>query len=109
MGYNDDDENDAKEDDMNEQEQQFLTMGDEKKQTTVKLKSSLPRQQSNIATLERYRSRNQLNKAGRAELGISSDLKEELLPSAVTRTHIEEEWSLKESFEVIKYVISKHE
>lgn len=125
-------EDEDDEDDYNEQERMLLagdmatnqktpSVAEEKKNAEEKIyklkqpkaresknQRALSRQDSNIGQIQRYRSKAQLNRAGRKDLTVK--LKDDVLPSSVASRHnIEEEWSIKECFEVMKFIISKHE
>jgi len=61
---------------------------------------------SNILEIGRYRSRRQLNAAAKADWDLT--LSPEMLPSDVT-AESQQQWTVKEGFEVIKFVLAQHE
>eukprot|EP01084_Bolivina_argentea_P109634 195969_1 len=96
-------------DERKEDQPTFARLKSSEEQQSKKKLGKMKRKDSNIGAIDRYRSRSQLNRAGQKELVTETKLNEALLPPAVTAISIETEWSIKESFEVVKYVISKHE
>eukprot|EP01084_Bolivina_argentea_P307468 531456_1 len=114
------------EEDYNEQERQLLAndLGNDGIDNVVALKSSedvYPSQEnqqqrsskkllkpSNLGEFARYRSKAQLNKAAKREFNMG--LNAQSLPECIeSGDDINNEWTIKECFEVTKWVLSKHE
>ena len=65
------------------------------------------KQKSNLMNIGRYRSKRQLNDAGRNDWELA--LTPEALPGGLSKEQIKSKWSVKEGFEVIKYILAEHE